>query len=387
MFWERLSAGLDAAAVAAGVSVATAQRWVREAGGVAPRIADEAGAARSGHGRRLTLEEREDIAVWNPQECVSQAEMARRLGVHRSTIGRELRRGTIRARTGYRASVAQRAAEVRGRPKPRKLQTDTALAGYVADQLEARLSPEQIEGRLKLDFPDDEGMRVSDETIYRSLYLQGRGGLRKELTTCLRTGRAYRKPRRVVGERRGRIPGMINISERPKEVADRAVPGHWEGDLILGSTLSASAIGTLVERCTGFTLLLHLPERHDAATVEEAIVAALSRLPEFLRRSLTWDQGSEAANHVAIAARTGIEVYFCDPHSPWQRATNENTNGLLRQYFPKGTDLSVFPAEYLDWVAAQLNARPRKRLGFKTPAEKLHELLSNPTDPTVALTA
>ena len=216
--------------------------------------------------------------------------------------------------------MAQKVAEVEARrPKPVVLQTRPELAAYVAARLEENLSPEQIEGRLKIDFPDDEAMRVSDETIYRSLYLQGRGGLRKELAKSLRTGRAVRKPRRTTGERRGRIAGMINISERPEEVADRSVPGHWEGDLILGSTASASAIGTLVERSTGFVLLLHLPGRHDADTVEEAIVAALTRLPQALRRSLTWDQGSEAANHVAVAARTGLDVYFCDPHSPWQR--------------------------------------------------------------------
>lgn len=387
VFWDRVGDGLEVAAAAAGVSVATGQRWVREAGGVAPRIAVEVGAGRSGRGRRLTLEEREEIAILNAQQ-VSAAEIARRVGVHRATIGRELVRGTVRARTGYRASVAQKVAEVNARRSGSpKLQTNAELAAYVDAGLAEKLSPEQIEGRLKIDFPDDEGMRVSDETIYRSLYLQGRGGLRKEVAKSLRTGRAVRKPRRRVGERRGKIPGMINISERPEEVADRSVPGHWEGDLILGSTRSASAIGTLVERTTGFVLLLHLPARHDADTVEEAIVTALTRLPEFLRRSLTWDQGSEAANHVAIAARAGLDVYFCDPHSPWQRGLNENTNGLLRQYFPKGTDLSVFPADYLDWVAAQLNARPRKRHGFKTPAEKLQELLSSPTDPSVALTA
>jgi len=218
-------------------------------------------------------------------------------------------------------------------------------------------------------------MRVCHETIYQSLYVQGRGALRRDLHTCLRTGRAIRKPHRRADERRGRIPDMIMISERPAEVADRAVPGHWEGDLIVGA-FSKSAIGTLVERATRFTMLLHLPVDHSALAVQAAMVEAMSQLPATLRKTLTWDQGSEMANHVRIAAATDLDIFFCDPHSPWQRGSNENTNGLLRQYFPKGTDLSIYPADYLAYVAAQLNNRPRKTLGWQTPAEELNRLMS-----------
>ncbi len=228
---------------------------------------------------------------------------------------------------------------------------------------------------------------MSHETIYKAIYVQGRGGLRRELHTCLRTGRALRKPHRRTGERRGRIPHMINISERPPEATDRAVPGHWEGDLIMGSTASNSAIGTLVERTTRFTMLLHLPDGHGADAVQEAVVAKMATLPAILRQTLTWDQGKEMANHVQIAAATDLDIYFCDLHSPWQRGTNENTNGLLRQWFAKGTDLSVFPADYLDFVASKLNRRPRQTLNWKTPAQALDELLSNPVNPpTVAST-
>ncbi|WP_241666466.1 IS30 family transposase, partial [Mycobacterium marseillense] len=238
------------------------------------------------------------------------------------------------------------------------------------------------------DFPDDVEMRVSHETIYQSIYVQGKGNLRRELHTCLRTGRALRKPQRRPAERRGRIPNMVNISERPPEVEDRAVPGNWEGDLILGSTASGSAIGTLVERTTRFAMLLHLPDDHGALALQDAIVAKMAQLPVMLRKTLTWDQGREMANHVAIAKAANLDIYFCDPHKPWQRGTNENTNGLLRQYFAKGTDLKVFPADYLDYVAAKLNNRPRKTLGWKTPAEALDELLSNPfKPPAVASTA
>ena len=243
-------------------------------------------------------------------------------------------------------------------------------------------SPEQIARRLRIDFPDNAEMRVSHETIYLAIYVQGKGNLRRELHRCLRTGRAVRKPHRRADQRRGRIKDMINISERPAAVADRAVPGHWEGDLILGSTASGSAIGTLVERSTRFVMLLHLPEDHTADTVQEAIVAKMAALPEILRKTLTWDQGKEMANHAAIAKAADLDIYFCDPRSPWQRGTNENTNGLLRQYFAKGTDLSVFPADYLDYVATKLNTRPRHTLDWKTPAEALDELLSNPFKPT-----
>jgi IS30 family transposase len=261
------------------------------------------------------------------------------------------------------------------------------LREYVQGKLENKHSPEQISHRLRVDFPDDSEMRVSHETIYRSLYVQGRGALKRELVRCLRTGRALRKPRRKVAERRGRIAKMVNISERPVEANDRAVPGHWEGDLIAGPQ-HRSAIGTLVERTTGYVMLLHLPNGHGAVEVQNAMVEAMSSLPRHLRRSLTWDQGRELTNHIQIAAATDMDVYFCDPHSPWQRGTNENTNGLLRQYFPKGADLLAYHRDYLEFVAAELNSRPRKRLEWKTPAEALEVLLSKPTDPPgVALTA
>ena len=260
-----------------------------------------------------------------------------------------------------------------------RLATNLGLRREVQARLKRRDSPRQIAGRLRIDFPDDPEMHVSPETIYQSLYIQARGGLKRELTTYLRTGRSRRKPRRRAGERRGRIPGMVMISERPPEVEDRAVPGHWEGDLILGSTASNSAVGTLVERASGFVMLLHLPAGRGALAVQDALVAKMATLPEQLRRSLTWDQGREMANHVQIAAATGLEIYFCDPHSPWQRGSNENTNGLLRQYLPKGTDLSFYGAGLLDNIAAELNSRPRERHGFRTPAEVLDQLLSKAT--------
>jgi len=225
-------------------------------------------------------------------------------------------------------------------------------------------------------------MRVSHETIYQALFVQGRGQLRTELHRHLRTGRAWRRPHGFSAATTAKISGMVSISERPAEAADRAVPGHWEGDLIMGSQASKSAIGTLVERATRYVLLLHLPHGHGADAVQAAMVETASRLPEQLRRTLTWDQGKEMANHVQIAAATDLDIYFCDPHSPWQRGTNENTNGLLRQYFAKGTDLSIYTADYLDHVATKLNTRPRKTLDWATPAEALDRLLSDPTRPT-----
>ena len=245
--------------------------------------------------------------------------------------------------------------------------------------LRHKLSPEQISGRLKLLFGDDEQMQVSPETIYQAIYVQGRGSLRRELQTCLRTGRAIRRPKRRVDERRGRIKDMVTISERPPEVEDRAIPGHWEGDLILGSR-AQSAIGTLVERSTRYVMLLHLPDDHTADSVRKEMVRAAKRMPQELRKTLTWDQGMEMAQHANITMATDMDIYFCDPHSPWQRGTNENTNGLLRQYFPKGTDLSVHSRRELEHVARELNNRPRKTLGFHTPKERLNELLSNPPD-------
>jgi IS30 family transposase len=250
----------------------------------------------------------------------------------------------------------------------------------LAAQVEAWLlewwSPKEIARRLRIDFPDDPSMQVSAETIYQSLFVQGRGELRRELHRCLRTGRAKRRPRPEGIETRGRIPGMVMISERPAEVEDRAVPGHWEGDLILGKN-NRSAVGTLVERATRYVLLLHLPHGRDADQVDAAMRHAIAKLPRQLFRTITWDQGKEMVRHAAFTIDTGIQVYFCDPHSPWQRGSNENTNGLLRQYMPKGTDLSVHTEADLDRFATSLNNRPRETLGFMKPSEKLTELLAH----------
>jgi IS30 family transposase len=244
----------------------------------------------------------------------------------------------------------------------------------VEEDLGRRYSPEQIVGRLRRHFPDDPQMRVSTETIYQALYVQSRGALRRELTKCLRTGRALRRPSRQAGKRRNQIPDMINIVERPAEADDRAVAGHWEGDLILGKN-NLSAIGTLVERTTGYTMLVHLPDGYKAEQVRDALISKIKTLPAILRASLTWDQGIEMHEWQQVSVAADIDIYFCDPHSPWQRGTSENTNGLLRQYFPKGTDLSVHSAIDLDWVATELNDRPRKRLGFAKPIEEIGPLL------------
>jgi IS30 family transposase len=246
-------------------------------------------------------------------------------------------------------------------------------------RLQEHYSPEQIAGRLKADFVDDASMQVSHETIYKELYVQARGGLKQELTRYLRRGRKARRPRRMTRSRPGVVQNMVMIADRPSEVDERIVPGHWEGDLITGAE-NKSAIGTLIERVSNLTLLVPLPEGHDAEQVCQGVAAVFNALPAHLCRTLTWDQGSEMARHQALTASTGVQLFFCDPHSPWQRASNENTNGLLRQYFPKGTDLSVHSPEYIAAVAAQLNDRPRKRLGFKTPAEVFQELLLNPTE-------
>ncbi len=382
-FWEQVpwSPSWVAAGLAVGVSQGSAMRWAAESGGVKPRLSEPS--------TRLSFRERcriEDLldAEW------TQAEIARDLGRSRSTISRELARNrTVRAGGSYGADNAQAKADQRARrPKPAKLATNLPLRREVQDRLLDDHSPEQIARRLREEFPNDPEMWVSHETIYQSLYVQSRGGLKRELTRHLRTGRALRKPRRVADQRRERFAGMVMISQRPAEVEDRAVPGHWEGDLIMGSTESGSAVGTLVERATRYVLLLHLPGGHTADIVQEAMVAKMATLPEQLRLSLTWDQGREMANHVQIAEATGLSIYFCDPHSPWQRGTNENTNGLLRQYLPKGTDLSFYGPGMLDNIAAELNGRPRKTLNWRTPAEALHALLSGPSDPPgVATTA
>jgi IS30 family transposase len=374
-------------------------------------------------GRYLSFAEREEIALLRAQG-LGVREIARRIGRSPSTISRELRRNAA-TRGGYleyRASTAQWHADRRGRrPKAAKLVANAQLRGYVQDRLAGAVerpdgiavdgpqvawigrrhgrrqdrrwarswSPEQIANRPRLDFPDDESMRISHEAIYQSLYVQGRGALRRELSACLRTGRALRVPRaRTRGRGKNFVTDEILISERPAEAGDRAVPGHWEGDLILG--LDSSAIGTLVERSTRFTLLLHLPPMtdsgprvkngpalagHGAEAVRDAIAAVITTLPGQLRRSLTSDQGAEMAQHAQLRIDTGLQVYFCDPQSPWQRGTNENTNGLLRQYFPKGTNLARHSPDDLAAVAATLNGRPRKTLGWRTPAEALDEQL------------
>ena len=369
-FWEGVRSGLGVqeAGAAAGVGPVKAFAWFKQAGGV------KGNGPRPASGRYLSVREREEIALGLAHE-ESLRSIAARLGRAPSTISREVRRNS-RGRGQYRALAAQGQAQHRAaRPKTAKLAGNAGLRAWVVARLKEKWSPEQISVMLRRQFPDRPEMRVSHETIYQSIYVQGRGALRRELAACLRTGRALRKPRRTGGERRGKIPGMVMISERPAEVADRAVPGHWEGDLIAGAA-SKSAIGTLVERSTRFVLLLHLPDGHGADQVAEAMTQAMSTLPAALRRSLTWDQGSEMAGHSRIALATDLEIYFCDPHSPWQRGSNENTNGLLRQYFPKGTNLAVHTREDLDAVAAELNARPRKTLGWKTPAQALDEVLA-----------
>jgi IS30 family transposase len=375
-------------------------------------------------GRYLSFADREEIALLHARGCGGR-EIARRLGRAPSTISRELRRNaaTRSGTVAYRATTAQWHADLRAkRPKVAKLAALDELRCYVQDRLggmiarpdgaavpgpgvrwvgrrhgrrqdrrwAASWSPEQIANRLRVDFPDDESMRISHEAIYQALYVQGRGALRRDLTACLRTGRALRIPRaRTRGRGKKFVRPEVMISERPAEAVDRAVPGHWEGDLILG--LDSSAIGTLVERTTRFTMLLHLPRMeghgaprtkngpalagHGAEAVRDAIASSITTLPELLRRSLTWDQGAEMAQHARLRIDTGVAIYFCDPHSPWQRGTNENTNGLLRQYFPKGTDLSKHTTIDLAAVAAALNGRPRKTLGWKTPAEALDEHL------------
>jgi IS30 family transposase len=330
-------------------------------------------------GRYLSLPEREELSR-GLAAGLGDAEIGRQLGRHRTTIWREKRRNRPpeRRAADYRAVTAQAAAEARARrPKPRKLEHEP-LRTAVQDRLEQRHSPQQIARRLKREFPDDEAMQASHETIYRALFVQGRGSLRRELATCLRTGRAIRRPQRRVDGRSDpdrRIPDKVMISERPAEAEDRAVPGHWEGDLILGKN-NKSAIGTLVERSTRFVMLLHLPSPADAIAVRDQIVATIGTLPEFLRRSLTWDQGLELRRHKEITLAADLPIYFCDPHSPWQRGSNENTNGLLRQYFPKGSDLSGHAPEHLAFVANELNGRPRETLGWDTPAEALAALLS-----------
>jgi IS30 family transposase len=374
--WDAWAGGasIRVAAASAGVPAATAWRWLRGAGGVRPR------APRPVSPLRLSLAQREEISRGLSAK-LSFAEIGRRIGRPACTVSREV--GRNGGRYYYRAVQADRRARVRARrPKPAKLASNPALRQLVVKRLTQRWSPQQISNRLRVDYPDDQAMRVSHETIYTSLYVQARGALRRELTACLRTGRAMRVPRRrsawlAAQQRRpGTIRDMVLISERPAEVADRAVPGHWEGDLLMGAH-NASAIATLVERTTRFVMLVHLGEAKTADAVAAALARTIATLPAALRRSLTWDQGKEMAAHRQFSTATGLQVYFCDPHSPWQRGSNENTNGLLRQYFPKGSDLSIYTPAHLDTVAAELNGRPRQTLGWRTPAEALDLTLAH----------
>ena len=369
VFWAALQRGefITDAVVAAGTYRKQGTRWVIANGGVRPR------RGRNLKGRCLTFADREEIAL-RRAAGVSVRSIAARLDRSPATISRELRRNAEPG-GGYRPSSAHAAAWVRAsRPKPAKLASNVVLRAKVERDLEKKYSPEQIAGRLRVEFPDDPEMWVSHETIYQSLYVQSRGALRRELAKCLRTGRALRHPSRKPGQRKNRIPDMVNISERPAEADDRAVPGHWEGDLIIGK-LNQSAVGTLVERSTGYTMLVQLPDGYKPEQVAPALAAKIQTLPEAVRRSLTWDQGPEMRDWKQVRVAADIAIFFCDPHAPWQRGTNENTNGLLRQYFPKGSDLSVHSAADLDWVAAELNDRPRKRLGYRKPNELIGHLL------------
>jgi transposase, IS30 family len=324
--------------------------------------------------RFLNVQEREMIRDLKTAGSSIRA-IAQTLGRAASTISRELGRNTD-AVMGYLPHGAHRkAAARRARPKTAKLAGESDLRDYVKDKLLIRWSPEQISHTLVEEFPDKPEMRVSPETIYQALYVQARGGLKREIQAALRTGRTRRKPHRSGDQRASRfVDPMVMISERPAEIEDRAVPGHWEGDLITGAH-NQSAIGTLVERTTRYVLLVHLPGDHTAETVRDGLVKTMATLPEHLRGSLTWDQGAEMATHKSFTLATDMPVYFCDPASPWQRGSNENTNGLLRQYFPKGTDLSAYGPADLEHVAQELNGRPRKTLGWDTPAERLRDLL------------
>ena len=365
--WELLGAGLDCPAVARslGMGVTSVRELEANAGGVRPR-------PRLRSERVLSLEEREEISR-GLAEGVSLREIATRLGRAPSTVSREVAHNG--GRTSYRALRADwRAWRLASRPKPAKLMACPRLAREVERLLEERFSPRQISYWLARTHPMDIELRVSHETIYQSLYVQGRGALRAELHQALRTGRAMRKPKaRSALRRTSRIPEMVLISERPPEVQDRAIPGHWEGDLIVGS--KASSIGTLVERQTRFVMLLKLGNR-TAEEVRRAMTSRIRTLPAELRRSVTWDQGNEMALHREFTIATGMQVYFCDPKSPWQRGSNENTNGLLRQYFPKATDLSVHSQAELNHVARQLNGRPRETLSWMTPLEKMREVVA-----------
>jgi transposase, IS30 family len=366
---ERVCAGQTQreVALAVGCSKMTVTRVLQAAGGAPSRCSRRRPRSRL----RLSLAEREEIRAGIAAGDSFRA-IARRIGRAPSTVSREV--GGVASRSRYRATRADERACLNAlRPKRSKLASSPRLRRVVCGMLERRFSPQQISARLRLEYPDDPEMRIAPETIYQSLYVQSRGRLRKDLTRYLRSGRSKRKPRRgPTGQ--GRIRDMVSISERPAEVSDRAVPGHWEGDLLVGKG-NRSFIGTLVERQTRYVLLSYLGNDASAETVTAKIAEQIVRLPEQLRLSLTWDQGREMARHLEFTVATGVKVYFCDPHSPWQRGSNENTNGLLRQYFPKGTDLTVHTQAQLDHVAAELNGRPRQTLAWLTPAEKMVDLL------------
>ena len=340
----------------------------------ARRIRDEAALARrrAGHSRRrLSFAEREEIFAGICRGD-SDSQIGRLLGRHRSTIGREIARCGGRRR--YRPLRAERiAGQLARRPKPSKLAACPRLLAAVQEGLGRRWSPQQIAARLRVDHPDDELMRISHETIYRSLYVQARGELRRQLTANLRTGRSTRRSRGRV-ETRGRIVDMVPIAQRPPEVDQRRVPGHWEGDLLIGAG-GRSAIATLVERQTRYVLLAGLGRDRRTEHVIAALKRRIGDLPAHLVKSLTWDQGKELSAHKAFTVDTGVQVYFCDPHAPWQRGTGENTNGLLRQYLPRTLDLAQLGQIDLDQIAAELNGRPRKTLDWATPAERMDTLL------------
>lgn len=431
-FWLKIAEGLTSedAAVACGVSGPVGTRWFRERGGM-PSI-----ELTEPSNRYLSFAEREEIAVLREQGRGVRA-IAREIGRDPSTVSRELRRNaaTRGGELKYRAGVAQWKAELAARrPKTAKLVANEQLCEYVQTRLAGTVhsadgtivgpatatwkgrnrprrqdrrwatawSPQQIAKRLPIDYPDDETMRISHEAIYQALFIDGRGALKRELVACLRTGRALRVPRARAQQRAsGHVTDQVLISERPAEADDRAVPGHWEGDLIIGT--DRSAIGTVVERTTRFTMLVHLPRiegwgeqqpvkngpalgGYGAESMRDALVDSFASMPEQLRRSLTWDRGKELSAHATFTVATGIPVYFADPHSPWQRGTNENTNGVLRQYFPKGTDLSRWTRSEIEAVAAAVNSRPRKVLGWKTPAEALDEHLRSLQEAGVAST-
>ena len=431
-FWVKIAEGRSSeeAAIACGVSGPVGSRWFRERGGM-PCI-----ELSPSTGRYLSFAEREEIALLHVQNLGVRA-IARKIGRSPSTISRELRRNaaTRHGKLEYRAGVAQWKAELAARrPKTPKLVANEQLCGYVQDRLAGKVhsadgsvlgpptatwkgrnrprrqdrvwatawSPEQISKRLQVDFPGDITMRISHEAIYQALYIQSRGALKRELVACLRTGRALRVPRARSQQRAtGHVTPEVMIGERPSEAEDRVVPGHWEGDLIIGT--ERSAIGTVVERTSRFTILVHLPRQvgwrerppvkngpalggYGAESMRAALVDSFAVIPEQIRRSLTWDRGKELSAHAEFTQQTGIPVYFADPHSPWQRGTNENTNGVLRQYFPKGTDLSRWNRHELEAVAAAINSRPRKILGWKTPAEALDDHLRSLQQAGVAST-